>query len=77
MSKQIKEEAKDVWVKFYEIIPDSVMDNYTAKNVAKTNALVCVDFHIHQLKKTMEAVDCHTYNNIEYWKQVRQEIEII
>ena len=68
MSKDIEEKAKEMIEKlllFQPLIPD-----YDREGQAKQCALICVD-------EIIQALKYHTWQNnklIEYWKQVKQEI---
>ena len=68
MSKDIEEKAKELIEKlllFQPLIPD-----YDREGQAKQCALICVD-------EIIQALKYHTWQNnklIEYWKQVKQEI---
>jgi hypothetical protein len=68
MSKDIEEKAKELIEKlllFQPLIPD-----YDREGQAKEFALICVD-------EIIQALKYHTWQNnklIEYWKQVKQEI---
>ena len=68
MSKEIEEKAKELIEKlllFQPLIPD-----YDREGQANQCALICVD-------EIIQALKYHTWQNnklIEYWKQVKQEI---
>ena len=68
MNKEIEEKAKELIEKlllFQPLIPD-----YDREGQAKQCALICVD-------EIIQALKYHTWQNnklIEYWKQVKQEI---
>lgn len=67
-----KEKAQDLWVKYYERIPDSIYTNYAAKMEAKYFALIAVD-------EIIEVMD-YDYTipkkfGEPYWVAVKKEIE--
>ena len=68
MNKEIEEKAKELienLLLFQPLIPD-----YYREGQAKQCALICVD-------EIIQALKYHTWQNnklIEYWKQVKQEI---
>jgi hypothetical protein len=67
-----KEKAQELWLSYYELI-DDCYSSKAAKGIAKQFALIAVDEILD--------VDCcdmseaYFYNHIEYWQEVKQEIE--
>lgn len=65
-----KEKAQDLWVKYYERLPDSIYSNYAAKMEAKYFALIAVN----------EILDTLYYYEVsngytDDWEEVKKEIE--
>ena len=68
-----KEKAQDLWVKYYERLPDSIYSNYAAKMDAKYFALIAVN----EILGDIDEAILHPQNQeaITYWNEVKQEIE--
>ena len=60
-----KEKAEDLFVTFYQRLPDSVYSDDGAKHEAKQCSLIAVD----QVMLALNGYDFY------YWQQVKQEIE--
>lgn len=59
-----KEKAQDLWLTYYELLPDGVYSNEAAKQEAKKFALITID----------EILKIQVVKN-GYWQQVKTEIE--
>lgn len=62
-----KEKAKDLWLTYYELLPDGIYSNEAAKEEAKRFALIAVD----EILK----LNLNDGYDKEYWQQVKTEIE--
>ncbi len=75
-----QEQAQDLWLTFYELLPDGVYSDHAAKAEAKRFAIICVD-KILSSAPTRPSFGADIYENekqaVEYWQQVKQEIENI
>jgi hypothetical protein len=73
-----KEKAQDLWVKYYERLPDSIYSNYAAKMEAKYFALIAVDEIIESnpYKVSLEGkfLTEHITYDINYWEEVKKEM---
>jgi hypothetical protein len=65
-----KEKAKDIWVKYYEVV-DDIYSNEAAKKNAKMYALIAVN----EILKDREEIDGMRIINDPYWLEVKNEIE--
>lgn len=81
-----KEKAQDIFVKYYERLPDSIYSNYAAKMEAKHFSLIAVDEIIESYKGIYDdsIMLYERYSGIPsyegmryYWDEVKKEIEII
>ncbi|MCT4253686.1 hypothetical protein HZP34_02940 [Elizabethkingia anophelis] len=76
---EVKDKAIDLKVKFLEIIPNNIIrDDKVAAELARVNAMVCVDEIISQ----WEYIDTYLADlkgdlnpNLKYWYSVKQELE--
>ena len=66
-----KEKAEDLFVKYYERLPDDTYSNEGAKSEAKECALIAVDEILHSLSYKMSS----NIEELDYYNEVRQEIE--
>ena len=72
-----KEKAEDLWLKYYEIV-DDIYSNEAAKKNAKMYALIAVNETIRTLNEDIRDVDVRgniLLDLIDYWREVKQEIE--
>ena len=65
-----KENAKELYNKFF--LQTQYHINLGSEDLAKENALICVDWH---LKEFIDTYGDDLIDNIEYWKEVKREIE--
>jgi hypothetical protein len=80
-----KEKAQDLWLKYYELLPDGIYSTQAAKIEAKNYALIAVDeiIEVHsQLEGGFDTIDwlnLSVYSavgySLEYWQDVKTEIE--
>ena len=68
-----KEKADDLFVKYYERLPDDIYSNEGAKSEAKQYALIAVNEIIKQY--TTQLVQLKLNSIIGYWQEVKQEIQ--
>ncbi|MDV3555229.1 hypothetical protein CMU75_09000 [Elizabethkingia anophelis] len=72
---EAKEKAIDLKVKFLEMIPnDIIQDNEVAAELARVNAMICVDEMILTLSLSPARVD-NVKQTTSYWKEVKSELE--
>mgnify|MGYP003656971547 CR=1 FL=1 len=64
-----KDEAKDLYEKFF--LQTEYYINLGCEELAKENALICVDWH---LKEFIDTYGDDLIDNIEYWEEVKKEI---
>ena len=64
-----KENAQDLWLRYYELIDDDY-SNEAAKKMAKEYAQIAVD----EIMKSLDDV-LHPNPFGQYWNKVKQEIE--
>ncbi|MCT3917526.1 hypothetical protein HZQ04_15805 [Elizabethkingia anophelis] len=70
---EAKEKAIDLKVKFLEIIPnDIIQDDKAAAELARVNAIICVDEILNLCKKEF---DTSIYSPADYWMEVKSELE--
>lgn len=68
-----KEKAVDLWLTYYERLPDSVFSNESAKQEAKQLALITVDEIVkYKPREPMDYTDTKGW-----WKEVKREIEAL
>ena len=68
-----KDKAEELYITFYERLPDSIYSDYAAKQEAKQSALTVVEEILEVIDKTMQGwVDTDI---ISYWQEVKQEIQ--
>ena len=69
-----KEKADDLFRKMYQV--RSVAPSDITKYFAKQSALIAVDEIIIEMSDYFDRYDCtYTLSKIEYWQEVKQEIE--
>ena len=66
------EEAVDIWLSFYELLPDGVYSDEGAKSEAKKYATICVDRMLAFISGFPEDIMLHIK---PYWQSVKTEIE--
>lgn len=66
-----KEKAEDLWLGFYELLPDSVYSNEGAKAEAKKYALICVE----EIINDTDSSSPFEGERLNYWQSVKTEIE--
>jgi predicted alpha-1,6-mannanase (GH76 family) len=66
-----KEKAIDLFVKYYERLPNDTYSNEGAKSEAKECALIAVD----EILKDREEIDGMRVINDPYWSKVKEEIK--
>jgi hypothetical protein len=77
-----KEKAEDLFLTFYQRLPDSVYSDDGAKHEAKQCALITVDEILQAESSLWEKASNMAYRlsyeqttDFTYWQQVKQEIE--
>ncbi|MCT4034887.1 hypothetical protein HZQ14_15800 [Elizabethkingia anophelis] len=71
---EAKDKAIDLKVKFLEIIPnDIIRDDKVAAELARINAMVCVDNLIETSDWLIDSINGERCLN--YWKEVKKELE--
>jgi len=80
-----KEKAEDIWLTFYQLLPDGVYSDYAAKEEARKFSLIAVDEIINSREEdssfddTLSSTSSEYYTPhpmyLTYWLQVKQEIE--
>ena len=65
-----KEKAEDLWLTFYELLPDGIYSDYAAKEEARKFALTAVSEILYLLEDESNMIE--TYH---FWIKVNQEIE--
>ena len=68
-----KEKATDLFIKYYQRLPDDTYSNEGAKSEAKQCALIAVD----EIQKLPSIGYSHKSDasQYDYWQEVKQEIE--
>lgn len=66
-----KQKAQDLWLSYYELLPDGIYSNEGAKAEAKRFALIAVD----ELINDTDSSSPFEVERLEYWQQVKTEIE--
>lgn len=69
-----KEKALDLWLCFYERLPDGIYSNEAAKIEAKGYAIICVNKLLEESSAAVYHPD-RGCDDESYWQQVKTEIE--
>ena len=72
MILEAKQEAKELYDKFFSQTEYHI--NLGSEELAKENALLCVDWH---LKEFTETYGDDLIDNIAYWEEVKKEIQAL
>ncbi len=67
-----KEKAEDLVLKFRELPQEGTMMFYLAFEISKQCALIAVDEILNNVNGALDYE-----SDIEYWKEVKQEIELL
>ena len=68
-----KEKAEDMFVEFLQMIPDYVIEeNNVSAELAKQHALITVNEILDILENNL---DFKMLKSIEFWKEIKSEIE--
>ncbi|MDV3685290.1 hypothetical protein CMU45_02710 [Elizabethkingia anophelis] len=71
---EAKDKAIDLKVKFLEMIPDYILvNNDNAAELARVNAIICVDNLIETSDWLVDSINGEKC--INYWKEVKSELE--
>ncbi|WP_407532986.1 hypothetical protein [Elizabethkingia anophelis] len=71
---EAKDKAIDLKVKFLEMIPNEIIrDDKVAAELARINAMVCVDNLIETSDWLIDSINGERCLN--YWKEVKKELE--
>lgn len=68
-----KEQAQDLWLTYYELLPDGIYSNEYAKSEAKKLALIAVNEIIKELEENYDSL--YTSERKQYCYAVKTEIE--
>lgn len=73
-----QEQAQDLWLTFYELLPDGVYSNEAAKQEAKKFALIAAnEAEKAEYNVLVKFGFVSPSYKSSYWKQIKQEIENI
>jgi hypothetical protein len=76
MNIQPKEKAQDLWLTYYELLPDGIYSNEAAKIEAKKFATIAVNEVLEATKEAVLPMGGATgYDYDSYWLDVKSEIE--
>lgn len=75
-----KEQAQDLWLTYYELLPDGIYSNEATKAEAKKLVLITVNKIIEASPSKPIQSDSGTFGedinlSIKYWKEVKTETE--
>ena len=68
-----KEKAQELWLSYYELIDDCYSDK-AAKLIAKQFVLIAVD-EVILANPHSNPLNTDVYSTMDYWQEVKQEIE--
>lgn len=73
-----QEQAQDLWLTFYELLPDGVYSNEAAKQEAKKFALIAAnEAEKAEYNVLVKFGFVSPSYKSSYWKQIKEEIENI
>ncbi len=67
--------AKELWLTYYELLPDGIYSDHAAKAEAKKFALIAVDMVLFEADEKNYTMGRGILNDKEYWEQVRNHLQ--